>query len=261
MSIDINTSIAGAAQTARAETTQILSTEEAKKSALGALLGGPSVTVGDAGLGDLDTLVEKLKAQSELTKLALLLSSLNTISATLTAMQKATLDKGLALSDKLAALEKALSDESEDYASERASALEIQAKIESLEKQIEAAKKAGEDHNKLVEELEADRKRFDAKIEALERSQGKINEIKNEIASVKGQISAIVRSIGENTVKTISAELAKLTEPEAAERPAETEKAEKKAEETDPFAAIRESLDRIALDMVETVEENRIQNV
>lgn len=91
-------------------------------------------------------------------------------------------------------------------------------------------------------------------------TQVRIGETKNEIASVHGEISALVKSIGVNALKTIADELGTMVDAEKAERPAETEKRERKAADN-PFAAIHDALDRIVRDLAETIVENRIENV
>ena len=132
---------------------------------------------------------------------------------------------------------------------------------DQLQRQIEQAVQDGKEHNKLVEEQNQAREELAAKEKIVAETQGQIAETKNAISSVKGQISALVSSIGENTLKTIASDIATLAAPEKAERPAETEKAEKKEALNDPLSAIRESLDRIERDLTETIERNRIATV
>ncbi len=68
-------------------------------------------------------------------------------------------------------------------------------------------------------------------------------------------------SIGENAIKTIANELSTISDPEKAERPAEAAKEAEKEAENNPFAAIRDSLDKIDRDIRETIEENRVEMV
>ena len=105
------------------------------------------------------------------------------------------------------------------------------------------------------------REELDEKKRVISDTIGKIQSTENEIASVNGQISALVSSIGENAIKSIANELATLSDPEKAERPAEAAKEEEKKAEIDPFAAIRDSLDKIDRDIRETIEENRVEMV
>ena len=229
--------------------------------ALAALLGGKSLTVTDGSMTDLEALVAKLKNESERTRFSMLITSLASISQSLTDVQKRTLEQGLALSAKLDELDKMLDGYVGEEAKAKADALLMQAEIERLQKAIDQAVQDGKDHNELVAEQKRVRAELEAKEKIVADTQGKIAETKNEISSVKGQISAIVRSIGENALKTVAAELVTLAEPERAERPAEGEKAEAKEAETDPFAAIRDSLDKIERDITETIEENRVETV
>lgn len=237
------------------------STSAAAGKAAAALFGGASVTVTSGGMTDLEALVAKLKNENERARFSMLMTSLASIGQSLTESQRQTLEQGLALSNKLEELEKTLEGLSGDEAKAKAEAAILQAKIDSLTKQIEQAVQDGKAHNELVAEQKRVREELEAKEKVVADTQGKIAEAKNAIAEVKGQISVIVKSVGENLVKTIANELAALADPEKADRPAETAKEEKKVAENDPFAAIRDSLAKIGRDITETIEENRIENV
>ena len=191
----------------------------------------------------------------------MLLSSLSAIGQSLTDAQKRILEQGLALSEKLDELNETLGKYTGDEAQQKADSAILQAKIDALQKQIDQAIADGKAHNELVAEQKRVREELDAKKQVLAETQGQIAKTQNEISSVKGQISAIVKSIGENAVKAIANELATLSEPEKAERPAEAAKEAEKEAETNPFASIRDSLDRIERDIAETIEENRVENV
>lgn len=258
MSIQFETNrLAGAAQMSA----QDLSTPQNTGKALAALLGGASVTVTNGGMGDLEALVARLKSENERTRFSMMLTSLVAVSQSLDESQKQRLEQGLALSEKLGELQKSLDKYSGEEAEAKAAALLLQAKIEQLQRQIEQAVQDGKDHNKLVEEQKRVREELAAKEKVVVETQGQIAETKNAISSVRGQISAIVNSIGENTLKTIADEIAALVVPEKAERPAEEEKRAEKEAENDPLAVIRDSLEKIGRDIVETIEENRIENV
>ena len=75
------------------------------------------------------------------------------------------------------------------------------------------------------------------------------------------RISALVNSIGENTLKTIANELATLTPPEKAESAAEAKKEAEKLAANDPLNAIRDSLDKIERELTDTIQQNRIETV
>lgn len=227
---------------------------------LASLLGGSAVTVTDGRMTDLEALVARIRNESEKTKLSLLVSSLTAIRDSLTTAQQQELEAGLALVETLDELDASLSSLEASYAGDKAAALILQTKIDALEKQIEQAQQDGVEHNELVEELKAARAELEAKEAALADTQEKIGKTKNEIASVHGEISALVKSIGVNTLKTIADELGTMVDAEKAERPAETEKKERKAADN-PFAAIHDALDQIAHDLTETIIENRIENV
>jgi len=234
-------------------------TEQGK--ALAALLGGKSVTVTDGSMSDLEALVARLKNESERAKFLMLMTSLTSIGQSLNEAQKAALEEGLALSEKLDALTDLLETCESDNSKAKADALILQAKIEQLSKQIEQAVEDGKEHNELVDEMKRVREELDAKSQTIADTQGKIDTTKNEIASVKGKISAIVSSIGENSLKTIASELATLTGPEEAESPAEAKKEAEKAAANNPLNAIRESLDRIERELTDTIQQNRIETV
>lgn len=223
---------------------------------LAPLFSGSSLSVSDGALSDLEALVARLKNENEKTKFSLLLTSLGTINESLTAAQKEAIEEGLKLSEKLDTLNKELDGLSGTEAEAKAAVLVIQMKIESLEKQIEQARKDGKEHNDLVRELKAARQELDAKNDQISRTQGRISEVKNEISAVKGKIAAVVNSIGENTLKTIANEIAGIAKPEKAESSAEKDKAARKEESLDPFNSIRESLDRIGRELADTIEKN-----
>ena len=229
--------------------------------ALATLLGGKSLTVTDGSMSDLEALIAKLKNENERTRFAMLMTSLSSIGQSLDAAQRQTLEQGLALAAKLEELDKALAGYEGDETKAKADAVILQAKIDSLQKQIDQAVQDGKDHNELVAEQKRVRAELDAKNKTIEDTKGKIAETKNEIASVKGKISALVNSIGENTLKTIANELATLTPPEKAESAAEAKKEAEKLAANDPLNAIRDSLDKIERELTDTIEANRIATV
>ena len=113
----------------------------------------------------------------------------------------------------------------------------------------------------MVEEQKLVREELVAKGKTMDDIQGNIAKTKNEIAEVKGKISAIVNSIGENTLKTIASELTTLTPQEKAESAAEARKEAEKLAANDPLNAIRDSLDKIERELTDTIEANRIATV
>ena len=234
-------------------------TEQGK--ALAALLGGASLTVTSAEMSDLEALVAKLKSESERTRFLMLMTSLTSIGQSLDAAQKSALESGLALAEKLSELEGDLKGYTDDASKTRGEMLILEAKIDQLKKMIEQAVKDGKDHNKMVEEQKLVREELVAKEKTMDDIQGKIAKTKNEIAEVKGKISAIVNSIGENTLKTIASELTTLTPPEKPESAAEARKEAEKLAANDPLNAIRDSLDKIERELTDTIEANRIATV
>ena len=234
-------------------------TEQGK--ALAALLGGASLTVTSAEMSDLEALVAKLKSESERTRFLMLMTSLTSIGQSLDAAQKSALESGLALAEKLGELEGDLKGYTDDATKTRGEMLILEAKIDQLKKMIEQAVKDGKDHNKMVEEQKLVREELVAKEKTMDDIQGKIAKTKNEIAEVKGKISAIVNSIGENTLKTIASELTTLTPQEKAESAAEERKEAEKLAANDPLNAIRDSLDKIERELTDTIEANRIATV
>ena len=259
MSIEIDSSrLSASIQTQSQDAT----TGTAASKALASLFGkGASVSVMSGATTDLEALVQKLRNEHERAKFSLLLTSLSAIGQSMTDAQKRTLEEGVALSEKLEELTKSLDGYSSDLAKDKAAAALLQAKIDLLTKQIEQAVKDGKEHNELVAEQKAARKELEDKERVIADTLGKIQSTENEIASVNGQISALVSSIGENAIKSIANELATLSDPEKAERPAEAAKEAEKEAENDPFAAIRDSLDKIDRDIRETIEENRVEMV
>ena len=233
-------------------------TEQGK--ALAALLGGASLTVTSAEMSDLEALVAKLKSESERTRFLMLMTSLTSIGQSLDAAQKSALESGLALAEKLGELEGDLKGYTDDASKTRGEMLILEAKIDQLQKLIDQAVKDGKEHNELVAEQKRVREELVAKEKTMDDIQGKIAKTKNEIAEVKGKISAIVNSIGENTLKTIASELTTLT-PQEAESAAEARKEAEKLAANDPLNAIRDSLDKIERELTDTIEANRIATV
>ena len=166
-------------------------TEQGK--ALAALLGGASLTVTSAEMSDLEALVAKLKSDSERTRFLMLMTSLTSIGQSLDEAQKSALESGLALAEKLSELEGDLKGYTDDEAKTKAEMAILEAKIDQLKKMIEQAVEDGKDHNKMVEEQKLVREELVAKEKTMDDIQGKIAKTKNEIAEVKGKISAIVK--------------------------------------------------------------------
>lgn len=223
---------------------------------LASLLGGASLTISDGSLSDLEALVSRLKNEQEKSKFSMLLTSLGSISDSLSSAQKAALDEGIKYSEQLDTLNKSLNSLANTLASDQAAAAIMEKKIKSLEEQIEAARKDGKEHNKLVQEQKELRKELDAKNKVIEETQGKIAEAKNALSEVSGKISAILSSIDNNTLKTIANKIADIAKPEETESNAEREKKAAKEEATDLFAAIRKSLDDMSRELADTIERN-----
>lgn len=231
-------------------------------SATAALLGGKSVVVSEGGLTDLEALVARIKNESEKTKISILFASLNTIGASLSDAQRGLLEEGLALEAERKQLEVALVGYESDLVVQNSDDnLLLQTKIDMLQRQIDLAIEEGKDHNKLVAEQKRVRAEFDEKQRQIDETQGKIDATKDELKAVDARISAIVRLIGESALKSIARELAQIIGPEKAERDAEAEKLGAKNIANSLFRAIHDSLDEIERDIVETIEENRVEHV
>lgn len=254
MSIQLDTTrLSASAQTSAQDASPMQGTSKA----VAALFGESSVSVTDGSATDLEALVARLKNESERTKFSLLLTSLSSIGQSLNETEKRTLEQCLSLFEKLDTLDGNAEKYSTELANEKAAALLLQTQIDALSKQIEQAVADGKAHNELVIEQKRVRAELEEKERTIADTKDKIDQTKNEISSVKGQISVVVRSIGEGTLKTIANDLAMLADPEKAERPAETRKAEEKEAEISLCAAIRDSLAKIERDIMATIEENR----
>ena len=234
-------------------------TEQGK--ALAALLGGASLTVTSAEMSDLEALVAKLKSESERTRFLMLMTSLTSIGQSLDEAQKSALESGRALAEKLSELEGDLKGYTDDEAKTKAEMAILEAKIDQLQKLIDQAVEDGKEHNELVAEQKRVREELAAKEQTVADIQGNIAKTKNEISDVKGKISAIVNSVGENTLKTIANELTTLTPPEKPESAEEARKEAEKIAANDPLAAIRDSLDKIERELTDTIQQNRIETV
>ena len=223
---------------------------------LAPILGGTSLSVSSAAMSDLEALVAKLKNESEKTRFSMLLSSLNSISESLTTAQKTALEEGLKLSERLDELHGELDGLSTALSDAQAASAILEAKIKTLDRQIEQAIRDGKEHKELIAARKLLEKELDAKKSVIADTQGRISDVKNEIASVSGKISAIVKSIGDNTLKTIANEIADIAKSEKAESAAEVDKKEKKEADTDPFNAIRDSLEKMSRELTDTIEKN-----
>ena len=258
MSIQLDTTrLAGSIQMAAPD----LPAPSEQGKALAALLGGKSLTVTDGSMTDLEALVAKLKSDSERTRFLMLMTSLTSIGQSLNAAQKSALESGLALAEKLSELEGDLKGYTDDEAKTKAEMAILEAKIDQLQKLIDQAVEDGKEHNELVAEQKRVREELAAKEQTVADIQGNIAKTKNEISDVKGKISAIVNSVGENTLKTIANELTTLTPPEKPESAEEARKEAEKIAANDPLAAIRDSLDKIERDITDAIQENRIETV
>lgn len=258
MSIQLDTTrLAGSIQMAAPD----LPAPSEQGKALAALLGGKSLTVTDGSMTDLEALVAKLKSDSERTRFLMLMTSLTSIGQSLNAAQKSALESGLALAEKLSKLEGDLKGYTDDETKTKAEMAILEAKIDQLQKLIDQAVEDGKEHNELVAEQKRVREELAAKEQTVADIQGNIAKTKNEISDVKGKISAIVNSVGENTLKTIASELTTLTPQEKAESAAEARKEAEKIAANDPLAAIRDSLDKIERDITDAIQENRIETV
>ena len=223
---------------------------------LAPLLGGKSLTISAALGGDLQALLERLKSEQDRTRFSLLLSSLQSINASLSDTQRAALEQGIVLSEKLDTLNSSLADETNTQKTASAEYILMEAKIKALQDQIDAAVQEGKDHIEQTKEMNRLREELAAKEQVIADTTGKINEINNQIGEVKGKMSVAISAVGENALKTIANELAAIIKPEELETSAELDKREKIAEENDPFRAIRKSLDEIKQDMQDTIDAN-----
>lgn len=246
-----------AAQTASVTAQDAALTQTSTAQKLASLLGGESLKVSSGAMTDLEALVAKLKNEQEKTKFSLLVSSLNAIRESLTASQKAAVEEGLKLTEQVNTLKGDLAKLESTLSTAQGASLLLQTQIDALEKQIEQAVQDGKDHNELVAKQKELRKELDAKNDTIKETQGKIDATKNVISAVNGKIAAVVKSIGENTLKTIANEIVAINEPKNETISAEQEnKAEAKAEANDPFNAILESLDRLGRELADTIEKN-----
>ncbi len=223
---------------------------------LTALLGGDSLTVSDGSFTDLEALVARLKNDQDKTKFSLFLSSLNAIGDSLTDAQKRQLAEGVKLSEELKNLKGQLSEQTKALGGAETQSVILQAKIDSLTKQIEQAVKDGKDHNELVRKQNELKKELAANKEQIEGLKKDINETKNAISDVSAKMDSLVKYVGENTLKTIAQEFSQAFD-EKPETNAEEEKKEKKAEDTNVFNSIRDSLDKFEDRLQERIEESR----
>jgi chromosome segregation ATPase len=230
------------------------------------ILGGDAVKVTSGAMTDLEKLVARLKTESEETRqsvaqrrIAILLTVLGAMADRVTETQKNNFVKIEALSGEIDDLEKLIDGLNKELSAAKLRSVEMQAKIEALDKAVERAVEEGKEHNKKVEELKEQKERDDAKIRDIVNA---IASAKAKIAGLKNQIAECADAIGAATMSEVAAAVkaaaGNVPAPEETESQADAEKKERKAEANNPVNVIRDALDRLDADIRKTIEENQV---
>ncbi len=260
MAIELDTT-RHAAQLAAATANEPSTANATSAQKLSSLLGGAPVKVTDGSMTDLEALVARLKNDQEKSKYTMLMASLGTIGDSLTEAQKKKVEEGMKLADEEKALENRIMALDGEIASAKAGSLVLQAKIDALTKQIEAAVEDQKEHNRLVREQAELKAELAVRNAAVEKKEEARKAAANDLSKVSGKISALIDSIGVNVLKTIANEFAQIMKPEEQESNAQEDKREKKAEEVDVFLSIRDAIDKFEAVLRDTLEENRTNMV
>ena len=170
-----------------------------------------------------------------------------------------------ALLAKKAEMEKKLSElEEQGEKADQAQIADLKAQLADLETQIKTTEdaKAAEEANiqAATVSLEGNRAKMAEYQNEIDKNTAAIAKIKNDIADLNAQISSVISSLDENTLKAIATELA-VAEPEQAESPRDIAKKDEKLEATDVVKLISDALDEIARDIQEEIAQKRIETV
>ena len=180
------------------------------------LLGGASVTV-SAPMGDLETLVARLKVENDDLKASLakrrltsMLNAYETRYGALSAEQTHILEQIATNNDSISSLSEKLKELDKELTAAKGEATVMQAKIDSLERAVEQAVADGKAHRetvaKLKEQLAKDTENEDLKAElakaeaALELAEKKISKNEADLAAAQaaaGAVSAKIQSLAD----------------------------------------------------------------
>ena len=176
-----------------------------------------------------------------------------------------TVAKGILEFLEMAEMEKKLSElEEQGEKADQAQIADLKAQLADLETQIKTTEdaKAAEEANikAATASLEGNRAKMAEYQNEIDKNTAAIAKIKNDIADLNAQISSVISSLDENTLKAIAAELA-VAEPEQTESPHDVAKKDEKLEATDVVKLISDALDEIARDIQEEIAQKRIETV
>ncbi|MBR4171078.1 MAG: hypothetical protein IKR48_05455 [Kiritimatiellae bacterium] len=202
----LNTSITSAAATQQSETQGLGKPQGTAKP----LLGGTSLTVTTALSGDLEKLVARVKDETQNTRLALTLGSLNTLNEALTDVQKRKLGELDTLDQQLKGLNGNLESLQADLETKISSSQLMELKIQELEAAVERAIQEGKDHNEAVRKAKETRDQDQAKLDQLKNAEAKdeaaIAAAENALASSQAALDAAVAVQSGDAAKIQSAQ-------------------------------------------------------
>ncbi|MBQ7189515.1 MAG: hypothetical protein IJR99_08895 [Kiritimatiellae bacterium] len=202
----LNTSITSATATRQSETQGLGKPQGTAKP----LLGGTSLTVTTALSGDLEKLVARVKDETQNTRLALTLGSLNTLNEALTDVQKRKLAELDTLDQQLKGLNGDLESLQADFETKTSSSQLMELKIQELEAAVERAIQEGKDHNEAVRKAKETRDRDQEKLDRLKNAETKdeaaIATAENALASSQAALDAAVAVQSGDAAKIQSAQ-------------------------------------------------------
>ncbi len=237
-----------------------------KTKAAGPVLGGKAVNVTSGAASDLEKLVAQLKNESAEVRQSVAQRHIAILNTVLSSMAERVTDEQRAAFAEMQKLESDLAQAQADKAKAETGkaaaetrSLELDMQIKALEKAVEQAVEDGKDHREKIQELKKQKAEEDAKIA---RFTNAIVSAQSKIDSANAGIGECVAAIGAATLGEVASAIRAAAgevhaPPEKTETTAEETKKELKMAAFDPAAAIRDALDKIDADILETIEEKR----
>jgi len=266
MAIELNTNTVATQVAGGAEVLKDQVAAEGAK--LGPILGGESVKVTSGAMSDLEKLVAQLRNETDDTKMsvtqrriAVLQTVLDSMSDRITEQERAGIIEIEKLNGDKADMVAQLAGLEADKAAVKGRIAELDVKIAELEKAIERAVQEGEDHREQVAKLKEERAREQKKLDQINTA---IESANSRIAGIDIKIAECTKTIAQSTLNEVANALriaedstlskSSLTEV-SKESDADSRKAEAKAEATDIGNVIRDALDKIDAQILQTLAE------